>query len=103
MKAAAVVTRYDGGELPVMLIETNTNSALEVVEKLKQAVANHAFEWWKYFSNKAEGLCSWRIRTVRGKFNYTILLYRTSIWNGFCERLYFPTDFSSSGSLSHIS
>lgn len=74
MKAAAVVTRYDGGELPVMLIETNTNSALEVVEKLKQAVANHAFEWWKYFSNKAEGLCSWRIRTVRGKFNYTILL-----------------------------
>jgi diguanylate cyclase (GGDEF)-like protein len=28
-----------------MLVETNTKSALEVAEKLKQAVASHAFEW----------------------------------------------------------
>jgi diguanylate cyclase (GGDEF)-like protein len=45
VRATDLVARYGGDELAVMLVETNTKSALEVAEKLKQAVASHAFEW----------------------------------------------------------
>jgi diguanylate cyclase (GGDEF)-like protein len=45
VRATDLVARYGGDELAVMLIETNTRSALEVAEKLKQAIASHAFKW----------------------------------------------------------
>jgi two-component system cell cycle response regulator len=40
-----MVARYGGDELAVMLIETNTKSALEVAEKLKQQIGTHTFQW----------------------------------------------------------
>jgi diguanylate cyclase (GGDEF)-like protein len=40
-----VVARYGGDELAVVLVETNTESALEVAEKLKQAIGSHVFQW----------------------------------------------------------
>jgi diguanylate cyclase (GGDEF)-like protein len=40
-----IVARYGGDELAVLLIETNSKSALEVAEKLKGAIANHTFQW----------------------------------------------------------
>ena len=45
VRATDLVARYGGDELAVMLIETNTKSALEVAEKLKEAIANHPFQW----------------------------------------------------------
>jgi len=45
VRATDLVARYGGDELAVMLIETDARSALEVAEKLKQAVASHAFKW----------------------------------------------------------
>jgi len=45
VRVTDVVARYGGDELAVMLIETDTKSALEVAEKLKQAIENHTFQW----------------------------------------------------------
>ena len=45
VRATDVVARYGGDELAVMLIETNTKSALEVAEKLKQEIGSHIFQW----------------------------------------------------------
>jgi diguanylate cyclase (GGDEF)-like protein len=60
VRATDLVARYGGDELAVMLIETNTKSALEVAEKLKQAVASHAFQWQtqKLSVNVSIGLAS---------------------------------------------
>jgi diguanylate cyclase (GGDEF)-like protein len=45
VRATDVVARYGGDEMAVMLIETNTKSALEVAEKLKQEIGSHVFQW----------------------------------------------------------
>jgi diguanylate cyclase (GGDEF)-like protein len=45
VRATDVVARYGGDELAVMLVETDTASALEVAEKLKQEIGSHAFQW----------------------------------------------------------
>jgi diguanylate cyclase (GGDEF)-like protein len=45
VRATDIVARYGGDELAVMLIETNTKSALEVAEKLKQEIGSHPFQW----------------------------------------------------------
>lgn len=45
VRATDVVARYGGDELAVMLIETDTKSALEVAEKLKQEIGSHTFQW----------------------------------------------------------
>jgi diguanylate cyclase (GGDEF)-like protein len=45
VRGTDVVARYGGDELAVMLIETNRKSALEVAEKLKQAIGSHTFQW----------------------------------------------------------
>jgi diguanylate cyclase (GGDEF)-like protein len=45
VRGTDVVARYGGDELAVMLIETNTKSALEVAEKLKKEIESHPFQW----------------------------------------------------------
>lgn len=45
VRSTDIVARYGGDELAVMLIETRTKSALEVAEKLKQAIGSYAFQW----------------------------------------------------------
>jgi diguanylate cyclase (GGDEF)-like protein len=45
VRGTDVVARYGGDELAVLLIETNTKSALEVAEKLKEAIAGYVFQW----------------------------------------------------------
>jgi diguanylate cyclase (GGDEF)-like protein len=45
VRTTDVVARYGGDELAVLLIETNTNSALGVAEKLKHQVGSHIFQW----------------------------------------------------------
>jgi diguanylate cyclase (GGDEF)-like protein len=45
VRATDIVARYGDDELAVMLIETNTKSALDVAEKLKQEIGNHTFQW----------------------------------------------------------
>jgi diguanylate cyclase (GGDEF)-like protein len=45
VRATDVVARYGGDELAVMLIETDTKSALDVTEKLKKAIESHIFQW----------------------------------------------------------
>jgi diguanylate cyclase (GGDEF)-like protein len=45
VRGTDIVARYGGDELAVLLIETHTKSALEVAEKLKEAIASHAFQW----------------------------------------------------------
>jgi diguanylate cyclase (GGDEF)-like protein len=45
VRSTDVVARYGGDELAVMLIETNTKSALEVAEKIKQEIGSHIFQW----------------------------------------------------------
>jgi diguanylate cyclase (GGDEF)-like protein len=45
VRSTDIVARYGGDELAVMLIETSKKSALEVAEKLKQAIGTHPFEW----------------------------------------------------------
>jgi diguanylate cyclase (GGDEF)-like protein len=45
VRGTDVVARYGGDELAVMLIETDTNSALEVAEKLSHAIGTHTFQW----------------------------------------------------------
>ncbi|MEJ2726508.1 MAG: diguanylate cyclase [Deltaproteobacteria bacterium] len=45
VRATDVVARYGGDELAVMLIETDTKSALEVAGKLKQEIESYAFQW----------------------------------------------------------
>jgi diguanylate cyclase (GGDEF)-like protein len=45
VRGTDVVARYGGDELAVLLIETDTKSALEVAEKLKHAIGTHTFEW----------------------------------------------------------
>ena len=45
VRSTDIVARYGGDELAVMLIETDTKSAPEVAEKLKQAIGSHAFQW----------------------------------------------------------
>jgi diguanylate cyclase (GGDEF)-like protein len=45
VRGTDVVARYGGDELAVMLIETNTKSALEVAEKLNQEIGSHPFKW----------------------------------------------------------
>ena len=45
VRATDFVARYGGDELAVMLIETNTKSALDVAEKLKKEIGSHIFQW----------------------------------------------------------
>jgi diguanylate cyclase (GGDEF)-like protein len=45
VRGTDVVARYGGDELAVMLIESDTKSALEVAEKLSHAIGTHTFEW----------------------------------------------------------
>jgi diguanylate cyclase (GGDEF)-like protein len=45
VRGTDMVARYGGDELAVMLIETNTNTAIEVAEKLKRAIGSHTFQW----------------------------------------------------------
>lgn len=45
VRSTDIVGRYGGDELAVMLIETNTRSAIEVAEKLKQEISGHIFRW----------------------------------------------------------
>jgi len=44
VRTTDVVARYGGDELAVLLIETNTESALGVAEKLKHQVGSHIFQ-----------------------------------------------------------
>jgi diguanylate cyclase (GGDEF)-like protein len=45
VRGTDVVARYGGDELAVMLIETNTKTAIEIAEKLKRAIGSHTFQW----------------------------------------------------------
>jgi diguanylate cyclase (GGDEF)-like protein len=45
VRATDVVARYGGDELAVMVIESDTKSALEVAGKLKQEIESYAFQW----------------------------------------------------------
>jgi diguanylate cyclase (GGDEF)-like protein len=45
VRGTDVVARYGGDELAIMLIETNTKSALEVAKKLKHEIGSHPFQW----------------------------------------------------------
>jgi diguanylate cyclase (GGDEF)-like protein len=45
VRSTDLVARYGGDELAVVLIETNTKSALEVAEKLKSVIGSHIFHW----------------------------------------------------------
>jgi diguanylate cyclase (GGDEF)-like protein len=45
VRGTDIVARYGGDELAVLLIETNPMSALEVAEKLKEAIGSHVFQW----------------------------------------------------------
>jgi diguanylate cyclase (GGDEF)-like protein len=45
VRGTDVVARYGGDELAIMLIETNTKSALEVAKKLKHEIGSHPYQW----------------------------------------------------------
>jgi diguanylate cyclase (GGDEF)-like protein len=45
VRSTDVVARYGGDELAVMIIETNTRSAFEVAQKIKQVIGSHIFRW----------------------------------------------------------
>jgi diguanylate cyclase (GGDEF)-like protein len=45
VRGTDIVARYGGDELAVILIESNTKSALEVAEKLSGTIGSHPFQW----------------------------------------------------------
>lgn len=45
VRSTDVVARYGGDELAILLIETSTEMALEVAEKLRNEIAGYAFKW----------------------------------------------------------